>query len=95
MYGILLAICDYDLVGSKLEHESSIIKVSSEFYCDKKITSEEAILLMKKATCLNLLGNKIVEIALKKGYVHKDSIMYLKTKKGEKIPYAIVQLINL
>lgn len=92
--GTLVAICDSDLLGLELEHEGRTIKVSPTFYCDKKITAEEAILLMRGATCLNLLGNKIIEIALKKGYIHKDSIMYLKTQDGEKIAYAIVQLIN-
>ena len=94
MEGAIVAICDEDILGKNLVFEDAEIHVSPEFYFDRKIDAVEALSLMREAVCINLLGNNIVELGLKHGFVHEDSIMYLETKNGEKIAYAIVHLFS-
>ena len=92
--GIIIAICDYDLVGKKLKYGDATFTVKREFYCSGKIFSEEEIIpLMMEATSLNLLGNKIVELAKRLGLVHSNAIIYFDSDEGP-IAYVIIQVMR-
>ncbi len=89
-YGVIVAICDIELVGKKLWYEGVEIVVSRNFYCEQKIDSLEAVNLMHHATSLNLIGNNIVELAVSMGLVHKDAVMYLIDENNRKVAHALV-----
>ncbi len=92
--GTIVAICDEELLGQELTYGEAKVTVAPEFYFEKRIDYIEAIVLMREAICLNLLGNRIVDLAIEQGIVHRDSIMYLTSPSGEKIAYAIVQFFS-
>ncbi len=93
--GKIVAICDESLVGKVLMFGDTRIDVSHEFYCEKVCDIEEIFILFQEATCLNLLGENIVSLAIQHGLVHEESVIYLETDDGKKVPYAIVQLFAL
>jgi len=93
-YGLIVAICDIELVGKKLYHGKNEILVSKDFYCDREIDTFETMSLMRKATSLNLIGNRIVELAISMGLVHEDAILYLRDEKSEKVAHALVHLFR-
>ena len=72
---IVVGICDQDLLGEKIGKEE--VEVSKKFYGEKLINEKEAIELMKKSTICNLLGKRIVELALKRKFIMRKNVMFI------------------
>ena len=65
----ILAACDSEVLGSVIEEKDFEIKINSSFYGGKKVTEEEFVELLEEYENINLVGNKVVEVALKQGKV--------------------------
>ncbi|MCR8433589.1 MAG: DUF424 family protein [Crenarchaeota archaeon] len=91
-YGLLVAICDLELIDKKLSYEGIEIIVSRDFYCESIVDIIRVRELMQRAVSLNLLGNNIVKLALSMGFIHEDAIIFLNDEKNEKIAHALVHL---
>lgn len=76
-YNLLVAICDKELLGKNLKFNDVDVKVSEKFYGGKMMGEDECIELMKKATIGNLIGNRIVKLALEKGFITEENILYI------------------
>lgn len=70
---VILAACDSDIMGKKLTGGDLQIEIREAFYGNEKI-GEEVIELFKEASIINLIGNKIVSLAIKNGYAEKSSV---------------------
>jgi len=79
---LIVAICDEELLGTKIGKTPKII-VEKKFYGEELVDEEKAIELMKKAKICNLLGKDIIKIALEKKFITKENIIHI----GE-IPHA-------
>lgn len=66
---ILVAICDSELVGKEFSEKALRLFVDGKFYKDRLCSKEEARRLFKDATMLNLVGKRIIEIAIADGFV--------------------------
>ncbi len=75
---VLLAISDSSIVGKTFEEGDLQIHASKEFYCDERCGREDAVKLMKSATIVNAVGNKIIGLMTKENLVDKDSILVIK-----------------
>jgi len=75
-YELVLAICDKELVGKKLRKEPEF-EVNENFYCDKECDAEKALKLIKDCTIANLVGKKIVALALEKKFITKENIILI------------------
>ena len=69
---VLLAACDEDLLGKTLSEGELSIEVSERFYGDKKVDKDTFIKQLAAATSANLIGEKVIELAKKAGFI--DSI---------------------
>ena len=76
-YDILVAICDEELLNKKLVDKKVEIKISKEFYGERLIDDEIAIKLMERATIGNLIGEKIISLAEKNGFITKENIILI------------------
>jgi uncharacterized protein len=77
-FEILIAICDEELIGKKIEIEKNFsIFVSERFYREKLIEEEEALKLMKEATIGNLLGKRIIKLAIEKNIISSESVILI------------------
>jgi len=94
-YGLILAACDKELLGKKLKKGSLDIYISPEFYGGRLVRLDELILLMQKAVSLNLVGEKVIEVAEKIDLVHKDAKIYFRDSDGRYIPHAITIKVTL
>lgn len=74
---VVLAVCDGDILGKKVEKEGIVLYAKPEFYKGEEI-GEEVIELFKKASIINLMGKKIVALALKHGWIDKDAVLEVK-----------------
>lgn len=74
---VMVALCDEDLLGSKFSSRGLTLHVNPEFYGGELVGEEEAIEALKSATIANIVGVKSVELALREGIVHEDSVVYI------------------
>ena len=80
---LLLAVCDSDLKGKKLEQDNIQLDLASDFYKGEEMDQEQVIKLMKCASMVNLVGEESVELGIKAGIIEKSHII-----KVQGIPHA-------
>jgi hypothetical protein len=87
---ILLAIADSDIIGKKFD----AFEVKEDFYAEQTCTDPEE--LLQKATIVNAVGNKIVDLLIEKGLVDKNNILELgKTKNSTDTGIKHAQIIKI
>ena len=86
---ILLAACDEDILGKTFSEGELELVISESFYGGEKVDADGLCLLLKKATIANLVGKKVIEIALKLCLISEECII-----KIDGVPHAqIARLI--
>ncbi len=85
---VLLAACDREILGKKFMDGKLQIEIKKDFYFGSFVTEQTFLNSMKIATIANLSGKKVVEIAIREGYIDKDSVIKIKD-----IPHAQMVLI--
>ncbi len=74
---IILAVCDKEILGKKVESGEIILYAKPEFYKGKEI-DEKVLEFFEKATIINLMGKRIVKLAVENGWVEEKSVMEIK-----------------
>lgn len=72
---LVLATCDCELLGKVLRDGKIVFEIKEEFYKGRRVTLEEAIELCKQSTIVNMVGQCIVERAVKEGLIHPEAIL--------------------
>ena len=81
----ILACADEDLIGRTFSEGELEIKISEIFYKDFKVDEKKLVKLLKGFDNINLIGKKVVGIAIKENLVNKEKI-----KKIDGKPMAII-----
>ncbi len=71
----VLAACDSVLLGKTLKKGELDFRVSEAFYKGSAVTEKELLSLMEEHSNINLLGEKVVAAALKKGLISERDII--------------------
>jgi len=79
----VLAACDAELIGKTLKFGEIDFHISEDFYKGKRVSKEELSKLLDEHNNINLVGKKVVSVALKKGLISERTII-----KIEDIPHA-------
>jgi hypothetical protein len=76
---VILAICDEEILGKTFEDKEKGLKieVKEAFYKGLKMELEDSISLFEKASIVNLVGEKIVEKAVRKGFIKPSGIIWI------------------
>ncbi|MET1159844.1 MAG: DUF424 family protein [Thermoprotei archaeon] len=84
---IVVAVCDRELLGKILIDDEKNINfyVDPTFYGGSLKSIDEALEDIRKATIANLIGNKIVEAAIKEGIILKESVIEISGEKHAQI----------
>ena len=74
---VLVAACDWDIIGKTFRSEELKIHVSEGFY--KGASGDEDMLVNRlvMATIANLVGEKTLEIAIRRGFVDPDRVLVI------------------
>jgi len=75
---VVLATCDCELLGKVLRDGKIVFEVREEFYKGHRVTVEEAIDLCRQSTVVNMVGQCIVDRAVKEGLIHPEAILRIK-----------------
>ena len=73
----ILAACDEEILGLTFNGNGMKITVSEGFYKGELISEETFIERTKSVTIMNLVGNRIVDLAISEGLVSSDSVIFI------------------
>lgn len=81
----ILAACDSEIIGKKFFEKDLKLEAKEKFYKGSLVEIKNLKEELKKATIANLLGNKVVEFAIKNEFVDKNSIIEISGIKHAQI----------
>ena len=72
----VVAACDAELLGRDLPvgDKGRTVKVSSQFYGERRVSREELLWALERATIANLLGERVIKLAAEGGLVSADGV---------------------
>ena len=71
---VTLNICDETLLGKEISENELMIKISQNYYGEKLIDKEEAILLLQNSSVINLVGEESISLSTSLGIGSKDGV---------------------
>jgi len=86
----VIAVCDKDLIGKVLEDGKKFMDLDRyrDFYVGEHADEESVGAALGDFSSANLVGEKAITVAVSKGIVNKDDVMYIK-----ETPY--IQIYNI
>ena len=82
---ILLAACDCDIFGKVLEDSEVVLNLTGAFYDGPEVSEEEFCNMLAQATSANLVGPKVVDIAVKQSEIEPSNV-----KEIAGVPHALL-----
>ncbi|MDR1403991.1 MAG: DUF424 family protein [Candidatus Methanoplasma sp.] len=73
----ILAACDLEILGMTFRGDGVKIKVSELFYGGEIISEDIFAERTKSVTIMNLVGNRVVDRAVKEGLVSEENVMII------------------
>jgi hypothetical protein len=74
---IVVAICDKELLGKRIVFAQLKVKISKYFYGGEIIDEKKAIYLMESCTIGNLIGEKIIKLAIERKLIAKENVILI------------------
>ncbi|NSL74520.1 MAG: DUF424 family protein [Thaumarchaeota archaeon] len=74
----IVNICDTEVIGKTLSEGEFEIEISEDYFGGIQIDENKAIELLKTSNTLNLVGNNIVDLAIKLDLASPDFIKSIK-----------------
>lgn len=71
---LMISVCDADLVGKTLSQGEMVISLSRDYFQEEVIEKEKAADLLNKCSIANLVGEKIVTLAISMGLAKEVSV---------------------
>lgn len=71
---LMISVCDADLVGKTLNQGEMVISLSRDYFQEQVIEKEKAADLLIKCSIANLVGEKIVTLAISMGLAKEVSV---------------------
>ncbi|WP_276255699.1 DUF424 domain-containing protein [Halomontanus rarus] len=75
--GLLVAVCDSDVLGETFETGDISLTVTEEFYGGDEVDEDAVVDSLARATVANIVGTAAVEIAIKHGFVDEQNVLHV------------------
>jgi hypothetical protein len=75
--GLLVAVCDADVLGETFESDGVSIEVTEEFYGGDPRDEEAVVDSLGRASVANIVGTRAVEVAVDAGFVDADRVLHV------------------
>jgi len=82
---VMLNICDADLLGKKIVQDDLTMNISESYYGERFVEKEEAEVLLKTSSIINMAGKETVSLSVKLGVGSENGI-----KKVSGVPFLII-----
>ncbi|HUV02809.1 MAG TPA: DUF424 family protein [Desulfobacteria bacterium] len=86
--GLLVAVCDKDLIGRSFEEGELSLKISERFYKGEEATEGEVITSLQRATIANLVGKRTIKCAVDNDFIEEACVIFV-----DGVPHA--QMVKL
>lgn len=73
----ILAACDAELLGATFTDGNARITVNEAFYGGHRAEPSELSQRMNDATIMNLVGNRVVELAIAEGHAREEDVLVI------------------
>ncbi len=81
----VLAVCDKEIAGKRLQHDELEFNVSERFFKEKELSEKQLRQLLHEFDNINLVGNKAVAIAIDEKIASKESVIEISGVKHVQI----------
>lgn len=73
--GLLITVCDPDVLGETFEEGSISLSVTEDFYGGERVETETVIEALSRASIANLVGTETVELAIDEGFIEEGNVL--------------------
>lgn len=73
--GLLVSVCDRDILGETFENGKFSITVNEEFYGGEEAGESEVANSLARASVANLVGERAVSLAIEQGHVEEGNVL--------------------
>lgn len=77
--GLLVAVCDTDVLGETFENRDVSLTVTEEFYGGEEVTREAVVQSLTRATIANIVGTEAVHVAVEAGIIDQQNVLEIGT----------------
>ena len=82
---MMLNICDIELLGKKIIQDELKMHISESYYGEKLVDREEAKVLMKNSSIINMVGKEAISLSIQLGIGSESGV-----KTVSDVPFLIV-----
>jgi hypothetical protein len=75
--GLLVSVCDPDVLGETFERGEVSLTVEPDFYEGEEATDEEVVASLAQCSVANLVGHEAVGLAVEHGFVDEANVLDL------------------
>lgn len=73
--GLLVSVCDRDVLGETFENGAVSLSVDESFYGGDTVTEGDVVDSLSRATVANIVGTRSVELAIEHGFVDETTVL--------------------
>jgi hypothetical protein len=73
--GLLVSVCDPDIVGETFEDGPVSLTVDEEFYGGETVSEDEVVDSLARCSVANIVGTESVDVAVEHGFVDEDNVL--------------------
>ncbi|KYH26879.1 hypothetical protein HAPAU_07660 [Halalkalicoccus paucihalophilus] len=73
--GLLVSVCDRNVLGETFENGDVSITVTEEFYGGEEADESEVAATLARASVANLVGERAVALAIERGHVDETNVL--------------------
>ncbi|MFB6166625.1 MAG: DUF424 domain-containing protein [Haloarculaceae archaeon] len=75
--GLLVSVCDPDLLGETFEDGPVSLTVEEDFYDGEAVDESAVVDSLARCTVANIVGREPVDVAVEHGFVDEDNVLDL------------------
>jgi hypothetical protein len=79
--GLLVAVCDDDVLGETFEDDGISLTVTEEFYGGEKADEQAVVDSLARASVANLVGTEAVDLAIREGFVDEANVLEVESTR--------------
>lgn len=76
--GLLVSVCDADVLGESFENEQVSLTVTEEFYggdAAEDVDADAVVEGLRRATIANLVGDRCIDVAIEAGLIDEETVI--------------------
>ncbi|MBV0925340.1 MULTISPECIES: DUF424 domain-containing protein [Haloarcula] len=73
--GLLVSVCDPDIMGETFEDGPVSITVEEGFYGGETVSEDEVVDSLTRCSVANIVGEDSVEVAVEHGFIDEENVL--------------------